>query len=41
MSFTGIEFEVLYILDFIKINIGKDIDKGDYICDVLEYNTGT
>ena len=41
MSFPGIYAEVLYILVFVKIYIGSDIDKGHYVCDVLYYNTGT
>ena len=41
MSFPGIESEVLYILVSINLHIGKDMDKGHYVCDVLYYNTGT
>ena len=41
MSFPGIEAAVLYILVFIKLHIGNDIDKGYYVCDLLDYNTGT
>ena len=33
--------EVLYILVSIKLHIGYDVDKGHYVCDVLDYNTGT
>ena len=33
--------EVLYIIVSIKLNNGDDIDKGPYVCDVLNYNTGT
>ena len=33
--------EVLYILVSIKLHIGNDMDKGRYVCDVLDYNTGT
>ena len=33
--------EVLYILVSIKLHIGNDIDKGHYVYDVLDYNTGT
>ena len=39
MSFPD-NVEVLYIIFSIKINIGKDMDKGHYVCDVLDYNTG-
>ena len=39
MSFPGIDSEVLYIIVSIQINIGKDMDKGHYICDVIYYNT--
>ena len=28
--------EVLYILVSIKLHIGNDMDKGHYVCDVLE-----
>ena len=41
MSFTGIDSEVLYIIVSIKLHIGKDMDKGYYVCDVLDRNTGT
>ena len=41
MSFTGIDAEVIYIIVSIKINIGKYMDKGHYVCDILDYNTGT
>ena len=33
--------EVLYILVSIKLHIGNYMDKGHYVCDVLDYNTGT
>ena len=33
--------EVFYILVSIKIHIGNDMDKGHYVCDVLDYKTGT
>ena len=39
--FPGIYAEVLYIIVSIKINIGNAMDKGHYVCDVLEYNIGT
>ena len=41
MSLPGICSEVLYIIVYIKLNIGKDMDKGHYVCYVLDYNTGT
>ena len=40
MSFPGIESEVFYILVSINLHIGKYMDKGNYVCDVLDYNTG-
>ena len=40
MSFPDIP-EVLYILVYIKLRIGNDMDIGHYVCDVLDYNTGT
>ena len=33
--------EVLYILVSIKLHIANDMDKGHYVCDLLDYNTGT
>ena len=33
--------EVIYVLVSIKYHIGNDMDKGHYICDILEYSTGT
>ena len=41
MSFPGKHAELVYILVSIKIRIGKYMDIGHYICDVLDYNTGT
>ena len=35
MSFPGIESEVLYIIVSVYLHIGKDMDKGHYVCDVL------
>ena len=32
---------MIYVLVSIKYNIGNDIDQGHYICDVLDYSTGT
>ena len=40
MSFPAIESEVLYIIVSVKLNIGKDVDKGHYLCGVLYHNTG-
>ena len=40
MSFPN-NREVLYILVSIKIHVGNDMDQGHYVCDVLDYNTGT
>ena len=33
--------KVLYILVSIKLHVGNDMDQGHYVCDVLDYNTGT
>ena len=41
MSFPGKHTEVLYILVSIKLHIDNDMDEGHYVCDVLDYNTGT
>ena len=41
MPFTGKHSEVVYIMVSIKIHIGKGMDSGHYVCDVLDYNTGT
>ena len=41
MYFPGINSELLYILVYIKLHIGKDVDKGHYVCDLLEYNAVT
>ena len=40
MYFLGIDYEVPYLVS-IKIYVGNDIDKGNYVCDVLDYNKGT
>ena len=40
MSFPN-NREVIYILVSIKIHIGNDMYQGHYVCDVLDYNTGT
>ena len=39
MSFPN-NREVLYIIFSIKLHIGNDMDQVQYVCDVLEYNTG-
>ena len=41
MPFPGKNVEVLYIIFCIKINIGNDMDSGNYFCGVLYYSTGT
>ena len=33
--------DVIFIIVPIKLHIGNDIDKGHYVCDVLDYSTGT
>ena len=40
MSFPDKHPEVLYILVYIKLHIGNDMDKVHYVCNVLYYNTG-
>ena len=40
MSFPN-NHEVLYNLVYIKLHIVNDMDQGQYVCDVLYYNTGT
>ena len=40
MSFPN-NCKVIYILVSIKIHISNDMDQGHYVCDVLDYNTGT
>ena len=40
MSFPD-NHEVLYIIVSIKLHTGNDMDNSHYVCDVLEYNTGT
>ena len=32
---------VIYVIVSIKFHIGNDMDQGHYLCDVLDYNTGT
>ena len=41
MSFSGKHDEAVYILVAIKLHAGNDINSGNYVCDVLDYNTGT
>ena len=41
MSFPDKHLEVIYIVVSIKLHIGKDMDKGHYVCGLLDYNTGT
>ena len=33
--------KVICVLVSIKFHIGNDLDQGHYLCDVLDYNTGT
>ena len=33
--------EVIYITVYINLHIGNDKYNGHYVCDVLDYNTGT
>ena len=39
MYFPGKHTEVVYILVYIKLNIGTYMDSGHYVCGVLDYNT--
>ena len=41
MYFPDKHAEVIYILFYIKIHIGNDVDSVHYFCDVLYYNTVT
>ena len=41
MDFPDKQAEVLYIMVFINIYIGNDMNKGHYVCDILDYKTGT
>ena len=41
MSFLDKHAEVVYILVFIKPDIGNYMDIGRYVCGVLDYNIGT
>ena len=40
MSFSGKNDEVVYILVSIKLHVGNYMN-GHYVCDVLNYSTGT
>ena len=40
MSFPN-DPKVIYIILSIKLDIGNDMDQGHFVCDVLDYNTGT
>ena len=33
--------KVICILVYIKLHIGNDMNKGNYVCDLLDYNTRT
>ena len=41
LSFLDKHAEVVYILVFINLNIGNDMDSCHYVCGVLDYNIGT
>ena len=41
MYLSGIDSEVLYINFSIKLHIGKYVDKGHYVCDLIYYTTDT
>ena len=41
MSFLCKHTEVVYIFVSIKLHIGKSMDSGHYVCDVLDHNKGT
>ena len=41
MYFSDKHDEVVYIMISIKIHVGKDMDSGHYVWDILDYNTGT
>ena len=41
MPFLDKHPEFLHILVSIKLHIGNDMDKVHYVCDLLDYNTGT
>ena len=39
--FLGKHDEDVYIIVSVKLHIGKYMDSGHYVCDILDYNTGT
>ena len=41
MSFSGKNYEAVYIPVAIKIHVVKGMDICHYVCDVLDYNTRT
>ena len=41
MSFSGEHDEANYIIVVINIHVVNDIYSGNYVCGVLDYNTGT
>ena len=41
MFFSGKHYEVVYIIVSIKIHVGKYMDNGNCIFDILDYNKGT
>ena len=41
MSFSDKYNEVVYIMVFIKLHVGKYMDSGNYVCDLLGYNKVT
>ena len=41
MSFSDKYDEVVYIMVFIKLHVGKYMDSGNYVCDLLGYNKVT
>ena len=41
MSFPSKYSEVLFIIVSINIHIGNDMDKGQCVCYLLDYNMGT
>ena len=41
MSFSVKHDKVVYIIVSINLHVGKYMDSGNYVCDILDYNTGT
>ena len=41
MSLSDKHPEVIYMIVSINLHIGNNMDKGHYVCVVLDYNTGT